>query len=84
MTRATYSVTSSSFHSFRSLLKLANTAPEKVRQIIEHDMYVDDLLTGCSNLEEAKNLQDQLMKTLQTGGFPLRKWTSNSPELIKR
>ena len=83
-TRATYSVTSSSFHSFRSLLKLANTAPEKVRQVIEHDMYVDDLLTGCSNLEEAKNLQDQLIKTLQTGGFPLRKWTSNSPKLIKR
>ena len=84
MTRVTYGVTSSSFHSIRSLLELAKTAPEKVRRIIENDMYVDDLLTGCSNIEEAKDLQDQLIETLQTGGFPLRKWTSNSPELIKR
>ena len=54
MTRDTYGVTSSSFHCNRSLLELAKTAPEKVRQIIEHGMYVNDLLTGCSNLEEAK------------------------------
>ena len=84
MTRVAYGITSSSFHSFRSLLELVKTAPEKIRQITEHDMYVDDLLTGCFNLEEAKNLQDKLIETLQTGGFPLRKWTSNSPELTKR
>ena len=50
MARVTYGVTSSSFHSIRSLLELAKTATEKVRQIVEHDLYVDDLLTGCSNL----------------------------------
>ena len=60
MTRVTYGVTSSSFHSIQLLLELARTAPEKVRRIIENDMYVDDLLTGCSNLEEAKDPQDQL------------------------
>ena len=70
MTRVTYGITSSSSQSIRCLLELIKTAPEKVRRIIEHDMYVDDLLTVCSNLEEAKNLQDQLIKTLQTGGFP--------------
>ena len=84
MTRVTYGVTSSCFHSIWSLLELAKTAPVKVRRIIENDMYVDDLLTSCSNFEEAKHLQDQLIETLQTGGFRVRKWTSNSPELIKR
>ena len=81
MTRVTYGVTSS-FPSIRSLLELAKTAPEKVRQII--DMYVDDLLTGCSNLEEAQILQEHFIEILQTGGFFLQKWTSSSPELIKR
>ena len=70
-TRVTYCVTSC-FHSVRSSLELVKTAPEKVRQINEHEMYVDDLLTGCSNLEEAKYLQDQLLETLQRGGFLLR------------
>ena len=69
MTRVTYGVTSSIFPSIRYLLELAKTAPEKVRQII--DMYVDDLPTGCSNLEEAQNSQEHSIETLQTGGFPL-------------
>ena len=82
--RITYSVTSSSFHSNMSFFELAKPAPEKNRGIIQHDAYVDDLLIGCSNIEEAKNLQDQRLKVLQTSGFPLRKWTSSSPELIQR
>ena len=63
-----------SFHSIRSLLELAKTAPETVRPVIENDMYVDDLLTGCSKLEEAKYLQNKLIERLQVGGFPLQKW----------
>ena len=79
-TRVTYGDNYSSFHPIRSLLELAKSAPEQVRQIIDHDMYVDDLLTRYS---KAKNSQDQLIKTLQTSGFPLQKWTSSSPEFIK-
>ena len=63
MTRVTYGVTSSSFHSMRSLLELAKAAPGKVRRIIGNDMYVNDILAGCSNLEEAKDLQNQLNET---------------------
>ena len=63
MTRVTYGVTSSSFHSMRSFLELAKTGPGKVRRINGNDMYIDDLLAGCSNLEEAKDLQNQLMET---------------------
>ena len=57
MTRVTYAVTSS-FHSIWSLLDVAKTAPQKVRSIVENHRYVDDLLTCCSNLEEAKDLRN--------------------------
>ena len=84
MTRVCYGITSACYHSIRSVVELAKTAPARVRKVLENDMYVDDLLTGCSNISDARTLQDTLIAVLQQGGFPLRKWTSNESELIKR
>ena len=36
-------------------------------KIIENDMYVDDLVTGCNNLEEVK--ETKLSTTNQKRGF---------------
>ena len=83
MTRVTYGVASSSFHAVRSLLdcaKFPNT-PEMVKEAIERVFYVDDILTGAKNLEEAKLLQTGLIETLKQGQFDLRKWTCSDPRL---
>uniref|UniRef100_A0ABD2W9M5 Reverse transcriptase domain-containing protein n=1 Tax=Trichogramma kaykai TaxID=54128 RepID=A0ABD2W9M5_9HYME len=40
---------------------------------ILRDRYVDDVLSGASDLEVARDLQDQLMQLTNRGGFPLRK-----------
>ncbi|GFU77929.1 integrase catalytic domain-containing protein [Trichonephila clavipes] len=51
--------------------------------VICNDSYMDDILSGESTLEGAKNLQTRLSQLLQRGGFELHKWVSNSPELLK-
>ena len=51
MTRVTYRIASSAFHSVRPLQVLAEDVTDKNVQLgIMTDMYVDDLLTGAPNL----------------------------------
>lgn len=42
------------------------------------DFYVDDLITGTDEEEEAIKLQQQMTALLASGGFPIKKWASNS------
>ncbi|XP_065087241.1 uncharacterized protein LOC135708974 [Ochlerotatus camptorhynchus] len=44
---------------------------------VTEDTYMDDVITGCDTLEEAKKLQIQLDGMMSSGGFQLRKWASN-------
>ncbi|XP_035217014.1 uncharacterized protein LOC118190424 [Stegodyphus dumicola] len=46
------------------------------------DFYIDDILTGGNTLEEAKELQSELVQMLRRGGMELHKWVSNHPELL--
>lgn len=45
-------------------------------------MYVDDILTGASHVKEAVQLRDELNKLMKTRGLKLRKWASNSPDVL--
>ena len=84
MTRVTYGLVPSSYHAIRALFVLAEDVGDSVIcEIIKNDMYVDDLLSGCFSLNEAFKIQKDLIAALKTGGFDLRKWTSNKQELIK-
>jgi len=47
------------------------------------DFYVDDLLTGNDNLDKAIKTRDEIIVALSKGGFKLRKWISNSSELMQ-
>lgn len=50
---------------------------------ILHDTYVDDIVTGCFDLEGAKILRDELISLLHKGGFKLHKWSSNESSLLE-
>ncbi|XP_051165703.1 uncharacterized protein LOC127284351 [Leptopilina boulardi] len=50
--------------------------------IIQDQIYVDDCLFGGPNVMEAKQKRDQLVALLKRAGLDLRKWASNSPELL--
>ena len=86
MTRVTYGVASSSYHSTRALQESGKTHgpnPNTV-DVILNDFWVEDLLSGADTLEEACVLQDNLIETLNTNCLPLRKWSSNEPQLVTR
>ena len=77
--------TSAPFLATRCLNKLADENQDKdpeVAQVIHNDFYVDDLLSGSSTIEETIHLRDGITSLLQTAGFELRKWASNSEQFL--
>jgi len=44
---------------------------------------MDDFLNGANSYEEACQLRNNLIKTMQSAGLELRKWSSNNINLIK-
>ncbi|GFY78967.1 uncharacterized protein TNIN_125181 [Trichonephila inaurata madagascariensis] len=43
---------------------------------------MDDIVTGCENIENAKILKNQLIKMFKTCGMTLHKWNFNNSELL--
>lgn len=81
----TYGLRSSPFLAIRSLRELAvreRLHYPRAADILEQDLYVDDVCTGADSVEEALSRKDELVELLNRGGYELRKWLSNSPELL--
>ena len=55
--------------------------PEFVRKLVE-SFYVDDLATGSHSKCDAFHLYQKTKNRMAEGGFVLRKWKSNSQELV--
>ena len=51
--------------------------------IIENDMYIDDITTTCASEEEAIQVRQALTDILAEGSFHIRKWVSNSPKVLQ-
>lgn len=51
-------------------------------KIALNDFYVDDVLTGFDDVPAAMRGQDELRQLMNSGGFELKKWTSNCSELL--
>ncbi|XP_029171148.1 uncharacterized protein LOC114940595 [Nylanderia fulva] len=50
--------------------------------VLRHQTYVDDCAFGADDHILARQTRDQLIALLAKGGFRLRKWASNSPDLL--
>ncbi len=85
MCRVTFGITSSPFLASKALLQVAEDHkiefPE-ASQVVKRSFYVDDCLTGADSLSEAKQLRCDLNSLLSLACFTLRKWRSNSRELL--
>ncbi|XP_015119530.1 uncharacterized protein LOC107042842 [Diachasma alloeum] len=82
----TFGLSSAPFLAVRCLHQLADDEYEKyplAASRLKQDLYVDDLLTGTSTLEEALLLRNEMISLLKPGGFNLRQCTSNSPEILQ-
>ncbi|GFX48586.1 uncharacterized protein TNCV_584831 [Trichonephila clavipes] len=85
LTTVTYGTTSAPFLSTRTLRQLAiyeqENYPAASRATLSH-FYVDDLLSGSATKKRAIQLVSELQEMMKRGGFSLRKWVSNDPDVL--
>ena len=82
----TFGVASAPFQAIRTLHQIADDNHKEfplAASVIKSDFYVDDLISGANSVEEALNLQQQLITILARGGFPLRKWSSSHQAVLE-
>ncbi|XP_015121547.1 uncharacterized protein LOC107044257 [Diachasma alloeum] len=81
----TYGTAPAPYLSNRTLKQLAQDERARFPRaaaILERDFYVDDVLTGASSIQEARETQEELQKLLLAGGMNLGKWASSHPESL--
>ncbi|XP_058827841.1 uncharacterized protein LOC131687764 [Topomyia yanbarensis] len=82
----TYGTKPAPFLATRTLQQLATDEeyrfPLAARAVIK-DTYMDDVITGSNDVNEAMQLRIQLNELLDSGGFRLRKWASNSSQVLE-
>jgi len=81
----TYGVSSSPFLAIRCLQQLNfDDGPDfpLVKDVLLSDTYVDDIFVGADTLEEILKAKSQIIGLLNRGGFSLKKWASNCPEIL--
>nr|XP_022904701.1 uncharacterized protein LOC111416832 [Onthophagus taurus] len=82
----TYGVASAPFLALRTLIELSNIYSNEfpnASKVLQTNVYVDDIVTGAQSVEETLNLKQELISLLGNGGFQLRKWASNCPEVLR-
>lgn len=82
----TYGTAAASYLATKSLQQLASCERENyplASKVTLTDFYVDDIMTGCNTIEEALELQCELVEMLQSGGMELRKWSANNNKILQ-
>ncbi|XP_076397901.1 uncharacterized protein LOC143266156 [Megachile rotundata] len=80
LTTITYATTPAPFLALRVLQQLADDEGERFPRGAEElrcHSYVDDILAGADNVQEAEEVRHQLVELLTADGFPLDKWAVN-------
>ncbi|GFW07384.1 integrase catalytic domain-containing protein [Trichonephila clavipes] len=85
LTTVTYGKSSAPFLSTRTLRQLSideqENYPAASRATLGH-FYVDDLLSESATKKGAIQLVSELQEMMKRGGFSLRKWVSNDPDVL--
>ncbi|XP_011883919.1 PREDICTED: uncharacterized protein LOC105571059 [Vollenhovia emeryi] len=81
----TYGTTSAPYLALRVIQQLTMDDGEQFPlavPILQKQIYVDDVLFGSDTIESLRRTREQVIALLRRGGFTLRKWASNSSELL--
>ncbi|XP_029055098.2 uncharacterized protein LOC114882376 [Osmia bicornis bicornis] len=81
----TYGTACAPYLAMRVLKQLCDdegAAFPRATSVLHESTYVDDVLFGAHDPSEISEIREQLNSLLKLGGFHLRKWTSNSAELL--
>ena len=83
MTRMTYGIATSSFHSIRSPFEAARVNFDEIASsIIERDFYVDDLVTGADSVSEGIEIFERVFECPKKSYFEIRNRSLNSMEVL--
>lgn len=86
LTTVTYGLNCAPFLALRVLQQLIEDEGHRFPRAVlpmSRGRYVDDVFGGAESLNEAKEIIHQLKQLSSAGGFPLQKWNSNCPELLR-
>lgn len=79
----TYGMASSSYLSTRCLWQLGEECSDvQIKEIIQHDFYIDDVITGANSETELRHFHRSVTHALQLGCFNLRKFKTNLPSIL--
>lgn len=81
----TYGLACAPFLAIRTLHQLARDEESHNPRgtiSLRHDCYVDDIVTGTNTMHDAITLVRELRELCTAGGFPLRKWAANCPDIL--
>lgn len=82
----TYGVACSPFQAIRVLHQLEIDEGFRypaAKHVLSSQTYVDDIITGANSVSALLSLQNQVRQLLAKGGFEMKKWASNSPEVLQ-
>ncbi|XP_043498687.1 uncharacterized protein LOC122521991 [Polistes fuscatus] len=82
----TFGVASAPFLAIRTIKQLAKDEGAKYpigAEILNRDLYVDDLITGTNDIETLRKIRDQTIEILKRGGFHMRQWASNYRTILE-
>ena len=83
--RVTFGLSCSPYLANRTIRQLARDESSKFPRgssVLLNSIYVDDIVTGHDDYSQAKIMRDELINILKCAGCELRKWRSNSPQLL--
>ncbi|XP_058828440.1 uncharacterized protein LOC131688269 [Topomyia yanbarensis] len=81
----TYGTASAPYLATRTLQQIAQDTKQLypiTSGPVTEDFYVVDFLSGAPDVESAIKLRRQVSAMLASAGLPLKKWASNSPEVL--
>ena len=81
----TYGMACAPYLAIRTLKQLSADEVDRyplVAPCLLNDVYMDDVISGADTVSAALHIQKELLSLLKAGGFKLRKWASNVPELL--
>ncbi|XP_025991335.2 uncharacterized protein LOC113003954 [Solenopsis invicta] len=81
----TYGTTAAPFLAIRCLRELAQQEDDllEAANVVRHDFYMDDVLSGAATEEKAIQLRKEVTEVLKKGQFRLRKWRANHKKILE-
>lgn len=82
----TYGTSAAAYLAIRCLYQLGvecSAESPLISDVIKNHFYVDDMLSGGNTIDEVIFIAQEVSGVLKEGGFLLRKWVSNSPEILR-